>query len=406
MATTKYLDYDGLVALWAKIKAGYLATSTIYTDNTDAHKTANKAVYDAIKSDSTTNNFVHVGTSLAHVLSVNTSSVSYTSLLNGNSTTKRGTYNIYTISSDGTCTTNNYELTGTEEFAALQSLVNENNTKVENIKIYHIDNVATDVAADTDNAEFYQSIFAGDKFVAIGKIKIDSGEGYDGIVIGYDTVGSSNAVATLLCCQAGSMDGSHYSASSHFLVDIGITSAGVITVINTRTIDPDSDLSETSTNAVQNKAVYAAINAVSTKVSNMLDGAPEAYDTLKEIADYISTHTDEYEALKALVNNKDVNVILAASSSATTAAASSSNSTNFLNIVQGGTKKTNSIKFTGSGYTTVTASAASSGVQTLTFKTSVPAATTSVAGLMSATDKSKIDNISTITTDEIDAICV
>ena len=66
----------------------------------------------------------------------------------------------------------------------------------------------------------------------------------------------------------------------------------------------DETLSETSTNAIQNKAVQAAINAVSTKVDNIIKDAPEAYDTFKEISEYISSHKTEYDALLAVSNNK------------------------------------------------------------------------------------------------------
>ena len=66
----------------------------------------------------------------------------------------------------------------------------------------------------------------------------------------------------------------------------------------------DATLSTTSTNAIQNKAVQAAITAVSDKVDNIIKDAPEAYDTFKEISDYIASHTTEYEALLAISNNK------------------------------------------------------------------------------------------------------
>lgn len=69
-------------------------------------------------------------------------------------------------------------------------------------------------------------------------------------------------------------------------------------------ITVDSEMSNASTNPVQNKIVKAAIDAVSTKVDNIIEDAPEAYDTLKEISDYISTHETEYEALLAISNNK------------------------------------------------------------------------------------------------------
>lgn len=50
-----------------------------------------------------------------------------------------------------------------------------------------------------------------------------------------------------------------------------------------------------------NGAVEAAKAAVK---SEIVDGAPEAFDTLTEVSDYISTHKDEYDALVALVGDK------------------------------------------------------------------------------------------------------
>lgn len=47
-----------------------------------------------------------------------------------------------------------------------------------------------------------------------------------------------------------------------------------------------------------------SITAVDTRVSNLVQDAPEAYDTLKEIGQYIATHGDEYTALQALVGDK------------------------------------------------------------------------------------------------------
>lgn len=43
---------------------------------------------------------------------------------------------------------------------------------------------------------------------------------------------------------------------------------------------------------------------IDTAISNLVDGAPEAYNTLKEISDYIATHKTEYDALEALVGDK------------------------------------------------------------------------------------------------------
>jgi hypothetical protein len=66
----------------------------------------------------------------------------------------------------------------------------------------------------------------------------------------------------------------------------------------------DSAMSSTSTNPVQNAVVYNAIKAVSDEVSAMLENADTAYDTFKEISDWIGTHEDDFEALQNLSNNK------------------------------------------------------------------------------------------------------
>ena len=44
--------------------------------------------------------------------------------------------------------------------------------------------------------------------------------------------------------------------------------------------------------------------AISTAINNLIDGAPAAYDTLKEIADYLATHENEYTALTSAVGSK------------------------------------------------------------------------------------------------------
>lgn len=87
---------------------------------------------------------------------------------------------------------------------------------------------------------------------------------------------------------------------------------GIAAGANKTTVD--AALSATSANPVQNKAVQAAIDALPTEeevnqaISNAIDGlingAPATYDTLKEIADYLETHEDEYTALVSTVGGK------------------------------------------------------------------------------------------------------
>ncbi len=48
----------------------------------------------------------------------------------------------------------------------------------------------------------------------------------------------------------------------------------------------------------------AIASAVSTAITNLVNGAPEAYDTLKEIAEYINSNEDAVALLNNAVNNK------------------------------------------------------------------------------------------------------
>lgn len=43
---------------------------------------------------------------------------------------------------------------------------------------------------------------------------------------------------------------------------------------------------------------------ISTAINGLIGGAPETYDTLKEIADYIAAHKDVSDALSAAIGNK------------------------------------------------------------------------------------------------------
>ena len=52
--------------------------------------------------------------------------------------------------------------------------------------------------------------------------------------------------------------------------------------------------------------------AISTAISDLIGGAPETYDTLKEIADYISDHADVVDAINAAIGAKaDASVVTA-----------------------------------------------------------------------------------------------
>lgn len=59
------------------------------------------------------------------------------------------------------------------------------------------------------------------------------------------------------------------------------------------------------TNALNERPTMTAMNtAISTAISDLIGGAPETYDTLKEIADYISSHQDVVDSLNAAIGGK------------------------------------------------------------------------------------------------------
>lgn len=59
------------------------------------------------------------------------------------------------------------------------------------------------------------------------------------------------------------------------------------------------------TNALNERPTTTAMNtAISTAIGNLIGGAPETYDTLKEIADYIGSHQDVVDSLNAAIGGK------------------------------------------------------------------------------------------------------
>lgn len=84
------------------------------------------------------------------------------------------------------------------------------------------------------------------------------------------------------------------------------------------TVEVDAELSETSENPVQNKVItqelasYATTaeveSKVTEKVAEIVAGAPERYNTLKELADWIDSHEDSAASMNSAIqqNKKDV----------------------------------------------------------------------------------------------------
>lgn len=129
---------------------------------------------------------------------------------------------------------------------------------------------------------------------------------------------------------------------------------------------------------------------ISDAIDALIDGAPATYDTLKEISDWIATHQSEYEALIAAIAGKVDKV------------EGKGLSTN--DFTDALLTKLNGIEAGANAYVLPTASASTLGGvkvgDNLTIDSSTgalsgnySAATTSANGLMSSTDKAKLDGI-------------
>lgn len=130
-------------------------------------------------------------------------------------------------------------------------------------------------------------------------------------------------------------------------------------------------------------------SAISAAIDDLIDGAPATYDTLKEIADWISTHTSEYEALIAGLATK---VDKVEGKGLSTEDYTTAEKTKLAGIAEGA-----------NAYSLPTASASVLGGVKIganiavsndgTISGDYSAATTSAAGLMSAADKTKLEGI-------------
>ena len=147
--------------------------------------------------------------------------------------------------------------------------------------------------------------------------------------------------------------------------------------------DVETALGSMPTTDTVNSLISAAIDA-------LIDGAPATYDTLKEISDYIATHGSEYEALVTLVNGKQDKET---GKGLSTEDYTTAEKTKLAGIEAGANNYTLPTATSNAlGGIKVGANLAidsSTGVLSGDYS----AATTSAAGLMSATDKSKLDGI-------------
>lgn len=89
---------------------------------------------------------------------------------------------------------------------------------------------------------------------------------------------------------------------------------GVLTDLMVQTKADNVYLDDTTTVAAKLAEMVTAINErakstdvttqISDAINGLINGAPATYDTLKEIADYITTHQEAADALTAAVGNK------------------------------------------------------------------------------------------------------
>lgn len=132
------------------------------------------------------------------------------------------------------------------------------------------------------------------------------------------------------------------------------------------TLSIDSSLSSTSKNPIQNKAVsnkFAEIETsissaksetktyTDTKIANLINGAPETLDTLKEVADAIESSKSVEEALNKAIGTKANNSVLSYHTSNTTIHVTSEERTKW-NTVNDKVDKVNGKVLSSNDYTT------------------------------------------------------
>lgn len=110
------------------------------------------------------------------------------------------------------------------------------------------------------------------------------------------------------------------------------------------------------------------VNTVTTEIAKVVDGAPESFDTLKEIATYIEEHQEVVETLNAAIGNK-VDKVEGKGLSTEDFTTALKNKLDNLPVIS------------------------AEDVESWNNKATKDVATTSAAGLMSAADKTRLDGI-------------
>ena len=110
------------------------------------------------------------------------------------------------------------------------------------------------------------------------------------------------------------------------------------------------------------------VNTVTTEIAKVVDGAPESFDTLKEIATYIEEHQEVVDTLNAAIGNK-VDKVEGKGLSTEDFTTALKNKLDNLPVIS------------------------AEDVESWNNKATKDVATTSAAGLMSAADKTRLDGI-------------
>ncbi len=162
-----------------------------------------------------------------------------------------------------------------------------------------------------------------------------------------------------------------------------------VTLLSAKLSEIVTSINSMSTDIDALPTVSEVNTAISNAIDALIDGAPGTYDTLKEISDWIATHTSEYEALIAGLATK---VDKVEGKGLSTEDYTTAEKTKLAGIAEGA-----------NAYTLPTASASVLGGVKIGANISVAndgtisgdysAATTSAAGLMSAADKTKLEGI-------------
>lgn len=167
-----------------------------------------------------------------------------------------------------------------------------------------------------------------------------------------------------------------------------------VTLLSAKLSEIVTSINSMSTDIDALPTVSEVNTAISNAIDALIDGAPGTYDTLKEISDWIATHTSEYEALIAGLATK---VDKVEGKGLSTEDYTTAEKTKLAGIAEGAnayTLPTASASVLGGVKQGANVTIALDGTLSAT-DTTYAEATTSAAGLMSAADKTKLEGIET-----------